>query len=55
MALLLVEKNEKLLHCKASHIFSTKNIWHFSDISIRNFSETLTYNVVNFEQLDPDW
>ena len=28
--------------------------WHISDTNIRNFNETLTNDVVSFEQLGPD-
>ena len=39
----------------ASHIFSTKNIGvYILDINIWNFNETLTNNIVCFEQPGPD-
>ena len=34
--------------------FSDKKYWHISDTNIQNFNETLTNNVVSFEQLGPD-
>ena len=38
---------------KDSQIFSTKNNSIFCDIYFQNFNETLTNNVVNFEQPGP--
>ena len=39
---------------KDSHIFSTKNNKSICDIYLQNFNETLTSDIVNFEQLGPD-
>ena len=33
--------------------FFNKNFWQFADISILNFNEMLTNEVVSFEQLGP--
>ena len=42
------------LHCKSfSHFFNKKNC-HIWDINIWNFNDTLTNNVVSFEQLGPE-
>ena len=41
---------QKLLSAKASHIFSTKKICCIWNINIWNFNETLTNDVVSFEQ-----
>ena len=50
-----VEKKwEKLLHCKSFSIFSNKKYWHISDIYVWNFNETLTNDIVSFEQLGQD-
>ena len=38
---------------KAFHIFFNKKYWHISDINVWNFNETLTNNVVSFDQPDP--
>ena len=38
---------------KLSTVFQPKNIV-FSDINVLNFNETLTNDVVSFEQLGPD-
>ena len=38
---------------KASHIFFNKKYREISDINIWNFNETLTNDVVSFEQLGP--
>ena len=39
---------------KHSHIFPTKKIQCICNINILNFNETLTNNVVNFEQPAPE-
>ena len=40
--------------CKSfSHFFSNKNCWIISDINVWNFNETLTNDIVSFEQLGP--
>ena len=44
-------KNERT--AKASLIFSTKKYWQISDIKVWNFNETLTNDIVSFEQLGP--
>ena len=41
------------MSAKASHIFSTKNIGIFQIYLTCNFNETLTNDVVNFEQPGP--
>ena len=33
--------------------FFNKKYWEISDINVWNFNETLTYDVVSFEQLGP--
>ena len=33
--------------------FLAKKNWHISDINVRNFNETLTNDVVSFEQPEP--
>ena len=37
-----------------SHFFN-KKYWQISEINIWNFNETLTNNVISFEQLGPDF
>ena len=51
-----VEKWEKLLQCnaKASHIFSTKNIGLFEILMVEILNDTLTNDVVSFEQPGPE-
>ena len=49
-----VEKWEKLLHCKSFSHFFNKKYWHILDINVWNFNETLTNDVVSFEQPGPD-
>ena len=45
---IFVEKNwEKLLHCN-------KKYWHIWDITVWNFNETLTNDIVSFEQPGPE-
>ena len=39
---------------KATHIFSAKNILHICVSFDVNFNESLTNDVVSFEQLGPD-
>ena len=39
---------QKLLH------FFNKKYWHIWDIKVWNFNETITNDVVSFEQPDPD-
>ena len=34
--------------------FFQQKFWHFSDINVSNFNETLTNDVVNFEQPGPE-
>ena len=50
----LLKKWERLLHCKSFSHFFNKKYWHISDISVWKFNETLTNDVVSFEQLGPD-
>ena len=51
---IFVEKiREAFAMQKFSHFFNQK-YWHISDINIWNFNETLTNNVVGFEQPGPD-
>ena len=38
---------------KASHIFFNKKYWQILDISVWNFNETLTNDIVSFEQPGP--
>ena len=40
-------------YAKASHIFSTKILGNFRYFNVRNFNETLTNDVVTFEQPGP--
>ena len=40
---------------KATHIFFSKNIQHICESLDVNFKESLIYDVVSFEQLDPGW
>ena len=47
-------QKQKLLHCKSFlHFFKKKYQWIW-DINIWNFNDTLTNDVVSFEQLGPD-
>ena len=50
----LLKKWEKLLHCKSFTHFFNKKYWNIWDINIWNFNDTLTNNVVSFEQPGPD-
>ena len=52
---IFVEKKcEKLLQCKSfSHLFN-KKYWHILDIKVLNLNETLTNDIVCFEQPGPD-
>ena len=50
----LLTKWEKLLHCKSFSHFFKRKYWRISDINIWNFKETLTNDVVSFEQPAPD-
>ena len=51
--LFLLKKCENLLQCKRfSHFFNKKN-QRICDIYFQNFKETLTNDVVNFEQQGP--
>ena len=43
----------KILQCKSFSHFFNKKYWHIWDINIWNFNETLTNDVVSFEQLKP--
>ena len=47
------KKWEKLLHCKSFSHFFNKKYWHIWDINVWNFNETLTNDVVSFEQAGP--
>ena len=49
----LLKKWEKLLHCKSFSHFFDKKYWQISDINAWNFNETLTNDVVSFEQPGP--
>ena len=54
MLLFLLEKNVRIFYtAKDSHIFSTKN--DSIVVIIQNFNETLTNDVVNFEQPAPEF
>ena len=44
------KKWEKLLHCKSFSHFFNKKCWRISDINVWNSNETLTNDVVSFEQ-----
>ena len=39
---------------KASHFFFSKKYWHIWEINFWKFNETLTNDVVSFEQPGPD-
>ena len=43
----------KILVCKSFSHFFNKKYWHFWDINVWNFKETLTNDVVSFEQPGP--
>ena len=49
----LLTKWEKILQCKSFSHFFNKKYWWVTDINIWNFNETLTNDVVSFEQLGP--
>ena len=51
--LFLLEKCENLLHKRFSHFFNKKITVYICNIYFQNFNETLTNDVVNFEQLGP--
>ena len=40
---------------KATHIFFSKNISIYAIISDQSFNNTLTNDIVSFEQLGPSW
>ena len=42
------------MHCKSVSHFFNKKYWRILDISIRNFNETLTNDIVSFEQPGPE-
>ena len=44
-----------LLHCKSFSHFFNKKYRRISDINIWNFNETLTNDIVSFEQPSPDF
>ena len=44
---------EKMREAFALYFFNQK-YWHISDINILNFNQTLTNDIVSFEQLGPD-
>ena len=50
----VLKKWEKLLHCKSFSHFFNKKYWQISDINVWNFKETLTNDIVSFEQPGPD-
>ena len=41
-------------NAKATHIFSAKNISIYAIFSDQSFNDTLTNDIVSFEQLGPD-
>ena len=49
----LLKKWEKLLHCKSFSQFFNKKYWHIREINFWKFNETLTNDVVSFEQPGP--
>ena len=49
----LLQKWEKFLQCKSFSHFSNEKYWHIWNINVWNFNDTLTNNVVSFEQLGP--
>ena len=49
----LSKKWEKLLHCKSFSQFFNKKYWHIREINFRKFNETLTNDVISFEQPGP--
>ena len=51
--LFLLEKCENLLQCKRFSDFSNKKLQWICNIYVLNFNETLTNDVVNFEQPAP--
>ena len=53
---IFVEKMTEAFAMQASHIFFNKNIGVFEILKfLRNFNETLTNDVVSFEQPGPAW
>ena len=48
------KKWEQLLQCKSFSHFSNKKYWHVWNINAWNFNDTLTNDVVSFEQPGPD-
>ena len=49
----MLKKWEKLLHCKSFSHFFNKEYWCISGIDVWKFNETLTNEVVSFEQPGP--
>ena len=41
-------------NAKATHIFFSKNITEYAIFNDQSFNDTLTNNIVSFEQLGPD-
>ena len=50
---ILLKNCEKLLHCKSFSHFFNKKYRHISSINVWKFNETLTNDVVSFEQPGP--
>ena len=42
-------------NAKATHIFFSKNISIYAIFHDQNFNDTLTKDIVSFEQLGPEW
>ena len=52
----LLKKMREAFALQKPFIFFNKKIyWRISDTNIQNFNETLTNDVVSFEQLGPDF
>ena len=49
----LLKTVSSLANAKATHIFSAKNISVFATFNDQNFNDTLTNDIVSFEQLGP--
>ena len=41
-------------NAKATHIFSAKNIRVYATFNDQSFNDTLTNNIISFEQVGPD-
>ena len=51
----LLKKWVAFANAKAAHIFFSKNSSIYAIFNDQRFNYTLTYDIISFEQLGPDW